>query len=461
MTVALVIVVSLPSAIFVHDAARRLFRGALRGVHGVSRRGGTDAPESGIADGILFLHRDGWRAGGHRRELAGAVDIPKLLGVSAGRPWVHCGAVVCLDAGTFLLVAQGASFAGAADSRRRRVACAGRACSRMEGGGAVAAIGRRLRGRGPVPAPRFRGMRWSVARPARAPSPLLVRNASRIVLALLTVGLLIPQKAALYHVIASSRDFYGVLSVVSVSDENYLALRYGSTVHGFQYQDAQRARLATGYYGPTSGANIVIRNWPQHPMRVGLVGMGVGTLAALAPIRRRLPLLRNQSGRLQIVEWRPSLLHLLAGFARPNRGGPGRCATLARRGSQPRRLREVRRSGAGRVFERRDPHASPHARSIFRLPKHLRGPASVIAVHISNQTLDLRPVLAGIGRDFGFHAVRVDSLCRRPFLAVRLDFAFARSALRCPARSWRNTRNRFRRGRSPSPGPTIIAICST
>jgi hypothetical protein len=39
--------------------------------------------------------------------------------------------------------------------------------------------------------------------------------------------------------------------------------------------------------------------------------------------------------------------------------------------------------------------------------KHLRGPASVIAVHISNQTLDLRPVLAGIGREFGFHILRV------------------------------------------------------
>jgi hypothetical protein len=42
--------------------------------------------------------------------------------------------------------------------------------------------------------------------------------------------------------------------------------------------------------------------------------------------------------------------------------------------------------------------------------RHLRGPASVIAVHISNQTLDLRPVLAGISRDFGFHAVRVNPL---------------------------------------------------
>jgi hypothetical protein len=42
--------------------------------------------------------------------------------------------------------------------------------------------------------------------------------------------------------------------------------------------------------------------------------------------------------------------------------------------------------------------------------RHLRGPASVIAVHISNQTLDLRPVLAGISRDFGFRALRVEPL---------------------------------------------------
>ena len=42
--------------------------------------------------------------------------------------------------------------------------------------------------------------------------------------------------------------------------------------------------------------------------------------------------------------------------------------------------------------------------------KHLRGPASVIAVHISNQTLDLGPVIAGIARDSGFHALRVNCL---------------------------------------------------
>ena len=39
--------------------------------------------------------------------------------------------------------------------------------------------------------------------------------------------------------------------------------------------------------------------------------------------------------------------------------------------------------------------------------QHLRGQQSIIAVHISNQTLDLRPVLEGISREFSFHTVRV------------------------------------------------------
>jgi hypothetical protein len=240
-----------------------------------------------------------------------------------------------------------------------------------------------------------------------APAPFLVRSAARIVLALLTAGLVIPQKAALYHVIASTRNFYGVLSVVSVEQENYLALRYGSTVHGFQYQDPQRARLATGYYGPGSGANLVIRNWPQHPMRVGLVGMGVGTLAALA-----------QSGDVfRFYEINPGVYKLSSGkhpYFTFLRDSPARIEVVL--GDARLSLeREAHRGDLQKfdvlVLDAFSSDAIPmhlltrQAFSVYQ--EHLRGPASVIAVHISNQTLDLRPVLAGIGREFGLYARRV------------------------------------------------------
>jgi hypothetical protein len=251
--------------------------------------------------------------------------------------------------------------------------------------------------------------RYAIERraPLAAPSPGLVRNTSRVLLALLTAGLVIPQKSSLYHVIAYSRNFYGVLSVVSVEKENYLVLRDGSTVHGIQYQDAQRARLATGYYGPASGANLVIRNWPQHPMRVGLVGMGIGTLATLA-----------QPGDVyRFYEINPDV-HRLSSGAQPYftylRDSPGRIEVVP--GDARLSLeREAERGDTQKfdvlVLDAFSSDAIPMhllTREAFRLyARHLRAPSSVIAVHISNQTVDLRPVLAGIAGNFGFHALRV------------------------------------------------------
>jgi hypothetical protein len=243
--------------------------------------------------------------------------------------------------------------------------------------------------------------------PATIPAPFLVRSSARIALALLTAGLVIPQKAAFYDVIAQSRNFYGVLSVISVQDENYLALRYGSILHGFQYQDPQRARLATGYYGPGSGANIVIRNWPHRPMRVGLVGMGVGTLEAL-----------SQTGDVfRFYEINPDVYKWSSGehphFTYLN-DSPGRIEVVL----GDARVSLEREAGRG-DFQRFDvlvldafsSGAIPmhlltsEAFSVYE--KQLRGPESVIAVHISSHDLDLRPVLAGISLKFGFHAVRV------------------------------------------------------
>jgi hypothetical protein len=254
--------------------------------------------------------------------------------------------------------------------------------------------------------------RYAIERrsPWAAPAPAFVRTAARIALALLAAGLAIPQKAAFYHVIASSRNFYGVLSVVSVDQENYLALRHGNVVHGFQYQDPQRSRLATGYYGPHSGANIAISNWPQHPMRVGLVGMGVGTLAALA-----------QPGDVyRFYDINPDVYKMSTGphpYFTFLRDSPGRIEVV----QGDARLSLEREAGRGDygnfdvlVLDAFSGDAIPmhllthEAFSLYA--QHLRGPASVIAVHVSNQTLDLRPVLAGIARDFGFQALRVNPL---------------------------------------------------
>lgn len=239
------------------------------------------------------------------------------------------------------------------------------------------------------------------------PNPAWTRTAARIALALLTAGFTISQKAEFYNVIARSRNFYGVLSVIENRQEHYIALRHGKTTHGFQYQDRQRALLPTGYYGPGSGANAVIADATSRPLRVGLVGMGVGTLAALA-----------QPGDVfRFYEINPDVYKWSSGeqpyfsYLKNSRGkvevviGDGRLALKDEADRGERQHFDLL------VLDAFSSDAIPmhlltrQAFEIYLL--HLKGPTSIIAIHVSNNTLDLRPVLAGIAKEFGFHALHV------------------------------------------------------
>jgi SAM-dependent methyltransferase len=87
------------------------------------------------------------------------------------------------------------------------------------------------------------------------------------------------------EVIAMSRNFYGTLRVrESMPDEadRKRSLIHGGILHGDQYLDEIRRRTPTSYYQLNSGIGIAIRQ-KQHelsrPVRVGVVGLGTGTLA--------------------------------------------------------------------------------------------------------------------------------------------------------------------------------------
>jgi hypothetical protein len=92
-------------------------------------------------------------------------------------------------------------------------------------------------------------------------------------------------------ILASSRNFYGVLRVLRDNDgENeYLALMHGQVNHGIQYvTPGWRQNLATTYYDAESGAGLALRFHPKRDvseagssgLRVGVIGLGIGTLAS-------------------------------------------------------------------------------------------------------------------------------------------------------------------------------------
>jgi hypothetical protein len=77
------------------------------------------------------------------------------------------------------------------------------------------------------------------------------------------------------------RNFYGVIRVKEI-DKNAVAMIHGVTVHGVQYLN-DRTRPTT-YYVQDSGVGLLLQNYPRggQGLRVGVLGLGAGTLATYA-----------------------------------------------------------------------------------------------------------------------------------------------------------------------------------
>jgi SAM-dependent methyltransferase len=79
-----------------------------------------------------------------------------------------------------------------------------------------------------------------------------------------------------------TRNFYGTLQIADSGsgDDRIRSLYNGKVLHGIQYQTPARSRIAAAYYPPDSGVGQAMRWLPhQQPWRVGVVGLGTGTLA--------------------------------------------------------------------------------------------------------------------------------------------------------------------------------------
>jgi len=79
----------------------------------------------------------------------------------------------------------------------------------------------------------------------------------------------------------SSRNFYGAVRVFRDAHDRVLV--HARTVHGLQL-DPPNDRIGTTYYGKNSAIGILLQNHPKRSipgksLRVGLVGLGAGTLA--------------------------------------------------------------------------------------------------------------------------------------------------------------------------------------
>ena len=79
------------------------------------------------------------------------------------------------------------------------------------------------------------------------------------------------------------RNFYGTLRTKDTgpeaSEDAVRRLIHGVILHGEQYLKPERRTEPTTYYGPDSGVALAIKNFGADPQRVGVIGLGTGTLA--------------------------------------------------------------------------------------------------------------------------------------------------------------------------------------
>jgi spermidine synthase len=101
---------------------------------------------------------------------------------------------------------------------------------------------------------------------------------------MVAAGLVIAVKVGGYAdgALVRERNFYGALKVSQVGsgDAAMLMLSNGPIRHGTEFIAPDKSRVATTYYSPDSGVALAVRLMQKRADRVGIIGLGTGTLAS-------------------------------------------------------------------------------------------------------------------------------------------------------------------------------------
>jgi len=226
------------------------------------------------------------------------------------------------------------------------------------------------------------------------------------------------------------------------------SLVHGVTLHGFQFEAPGSARVPTSYFSHTSGVGLAFQNHyrttspDQQPVNLGVIGLGIGTIAAYGRAGdhlrfyeindRVIRIARGEYGHFSYLSGCPAAVTVVPGDARI---------------SLERELQSGQKQNFDiLVVDAFSSDAIPvHLLTVEAMQlylQHLRDEHSVIAFHISNKSLDLVPVVTRLAEHFGLGTERVVSLGGSPtfsnsewMLVSRDGDFFKRPELRAAART--------------------------
>jgi hypothetical protein len=210
-----------------------------------------------------------------------------------------------------------------------------------------------------------------------------------------------------------SRNFFGVKTGLQDQYGNWLM--HGRTRHGVQLTEASVHDEPTLYYKRLSGIGLTLDHYPRpldaagkpQALRIGVIGLGAGTIAAYGHagdyVRfyeidpQVVELSGGQKPWFSFVQDSPASVDIVLGDARLS-------------------LENEAAKGQLQKFDVLVLDAfSSDSIPVHLLTKeamalyiqHLRGPNSIVAFHLSNHALDLRPVANDLSRAYGMSSIEV------------------------------------------------------
>lgn len=217
-----------------------------------------------------------------------------------------------------------------------------------------------------------------------------------------------------------NRNFYGVLRVEDRAVENpTLAkrlLRHGAIDHGFQFLAPEKQQLPTAYYGNESGVGLALTHFARADgRRIGVVGLGTGTLLTYG----------KANDYFRVYDIDPAVVELAQTYFSYIKNTAARYDIVV--------------SDARLALEREAPQAFDilvlDAFSGDAIPMHLLTeqalqlylrhlrPDGVLAIHITNHYLDLRPLVSGMASRAGYDYLLVQSEPSEQMGWYRADWA--------------------------------------
>ena len=184
-------------------------------------------------------------------------------------------------------------------------------------------------------------------------------------------------------------------------------LSHGGIQHGTQLMDERFRRWPTSYYGRGTGVFLAINEHPRQTegLHVGVVGLGTGTLASLG----------RSNDRFEYYEINPEVVQICRSYFTYLSDSPAPIRISlgdARIVMEQQWAEEGGRQFDVLVIDAFSSDAIPiHLLTIEAIRlymQHLKDDG-ILAVHISNRHLDLRPVVRGLAEKAGREAIWISN----------------------------------------------------